>query len=118
VSLEIPSLVPWREIPELHDFAGTVEYRTEFNFSPSEKTRSVVLHLGEVYEAGRVRLNSEEVGDVWHYPYEIQVTDAVKPGRNTLEIAVPNILQNYEARAAPGYPRASRLLGPVTLTEH
>jgi hypothetical protein len=53
VSLEIPRLLPWREIPQLHDLAGTVGYRTEFTYTPAAGTQLVVLQLGEVSEAAR-----------------------------------------------------------------
>jgi len=39
----------------------------------------------------QVTLNVPDLGILWEPPFCVDVTDAVKPGRNTLEIRVANL---------------------------
>jgi hypothetical protein len=57
-----------------------------------------------VREAAVVLLNGKRVGVVWSPPYRIDVTDALQPGTNRLEIQVANLALNHLAgRALPDY---------------
>ena len=42
----------------------------------------------------RVRLNGRDLGVVWCAPWRVDVTDALKPGANVLEITVANLWIN------------------------
>ena len=50
----------------------------------------------------RVRLNKHELGVVWTAPWQVDVTAAVQPGANVLEVDVANLWPN-------------RLIGDATL---
>jgi len=54
----------------------------------------VWLDLGTVHEIARVRLNDKELGVVWCPPWRIDISDAVKSGKNVLEIEVANLWPN------------------------
>ena len=41
-----------------------------------------------------VRLNGMNLGIVWTAPWQLDITDAVKPGTNALEIRVTNLWPN------------------------
>lgn len=115
-SLSLNELKPWRELPELHDYAGVATYTTEFDWDGGlDGSESVVLSIGKPYELASVSLNGEALGAVWHYPYQLEITDALKSGSNQLQLEVPNVLLNYEAREQSHYPRPSGLLGPIEL---
>jgi len=137
VTLRLERLVSWRQIAELRRYAGSATYTTEFDL-PEKMCRpdvAVVLDLGEVYELANVEVNGHAVGTVWCGPFSIEVTDAVRPGRNQLRLEVPNQMKNSLersdgfARALGGdgkrspepdatadfYMRPSGLLGPVVL---
>ena len=60
------------------------------------------LHLGVVKNVARVRLNGKDLGTVWTAPWQVEITGAVKPGANVLEIEVANLWPN-------------RLIGDATL---
>jgi hypothetical protein len=57
-----------------------------------------------VKETAKVKLNGKELGVVWCHPWRVEITGAVKPGENQLEIEVVNLWPN-------------RLIGDTTLTE-
>ena len=54
----------------------------------------VRLRLGRVGCIARVRLNGQDQGVVWTAPWTIDLTGAVRPGSNLLEIDVANVWQN------------------------
>jgi hypothetical protein len=91
-----------------------------------------MLDLGRVEVSATVRVNGVPIGCRWSPPYRIDITRAVKPGTNHLEVDVTNIWFNrlsYDAGqpeeqrktwtisgpAKGGTPAPSGLLGPVTL---
>ena len=47
-----------------------------------------------VREMAEVRLNGKNLGVVWCPPWQVEITDAVKPGENVLEIDVVNLWPN------------------------
>jgi hypothetical protein len=87
----------------------------------------VVLSLGRVGVSAAVSVNGHRAGIVIFEPYELDITDAVAPGRNRLVISVANTLANYYSQfeeLANGKPfeggvvpehLASGLMGPVSL---
>lgn len=88
------SLTSWTESedPAIKYYSGTATYRTEFNVPAHEG--AVLLDLGAVDEMAKVRVNGIEVGTLWKPPYQIDITGAVKPGENTLEVDVVNVWLN------------------------
>ena len=42
----------------------------------------------------QVRLNGKDLGVVWTAPWQVEITDAVKPAGNRLEIDVVNLWPN------------------------
>ena len=80
------------------DFDGYGWYRVDFTvpeFAPDSK---VVLHFSSVDEACKVYVNGEQVLDrpypyqgdrnSWRTPFQIDITDVVKPGKNQLTVRV------------------------------
>ncbi len=54
-----------------------------------------LLRLSELHAAvARVRINGRDVGPLAWRPYELDVTDAIQPGENRIEIDVVNTLRN------------------------
>jgi hypothetical protein len=54
-----------------------------------------------IREAAIVLLNGKRVGDLWHPPYSIDLTSAIRPGDNTLELRVFNTAINELAGQPP-----------------
>jgi hypothetical protein len=49
-----------------------------------------VLDLGEVAVMAQVKLNGRDCGNAWKPPYRVDVSGALKAGRNELEVTVVN----------------------------
>lgn len=133
--LPLPRLVSWPDLdlpPEARAFSGTATYRTEFEIAPPAKDARVLLDLGRVEVAATVRINGKSIGCRWSPPYRLDITRAVKPGTNRLEVDVTNTWFNrlsYDAGqpeerrktwtisgpAKGGTPAPSGILGPVIL---
>ncbi len=126
-------------------FSGTATYCLTFDgrtatetldaakAEPTTKRNRIGLNLGMLREIGAVRLNGQNIGIVWEYPFRIDITDAVRPDENTLEIDVTNFWPNAligESKRPPeqrvyrtnvikfnddSLLKNSGLLGPVTL---
>lgn len=95
---EFPRLVSWtaHADPEIRHFSGTAAYRIEVNV-PADwlgKNRRVRLELGEVQLLPEVLVNGSSQGVWWTLPHAGDVTAALKPGRNSLEIRVTNLWVN------------------------
>ncbi len=116
----------WTEDEDTRYFSGVATYEREFVLPPeaSGKGRVVKLHFGEgtplreqprrygmqawldapVREAAVVFVNGRRAGSVWCPPYEVDVTEVLRPGKNTLRIQVANLAVNHMAgRALPDY---------------
>ncbi len=134
---DFPRLVSWTERPEpgIRFYAGTATYTTTFDLpaSSSNPASGIFLNLGDVRELAEVRLNGRPCGIVWTPPFRVNLTGALKPGPNKLEVDVVNFWPNRiigdatlpaEQRLtrtnirklAPDTPlMVSGLLGPVIL---
>lgn len=70
-----------------------------------------------------VKVNGKPVGHVWKFPYRLDITDAVNPAENQLEIQVTNLWPNRLIVAFTTWKWYSKddpllesgLLGPVRL---
>ncbi len=107
--------------PAIKHYSGIAIYRKSFSYQLSVISnqlsvgntdhRSLItdhsplfLHLGVVKNVARVRLNGKNLGTVWTAPWQVDISSAVKPGANTLEIEVANLWPN-------------RLIGDATLPQ-
>jgi hypothetical protein len=86
-------------------YSGAAYYHHSFELSKVKKGERVLLNLGNVIAIAKVRINGIAVGGVWTAPYKIDITRALKPGQNEMEIKVTNNWIN-------------RLIGDHKLPEH
>jgi hypothetical protein len=96
-------------------FSGTATYSKELNV-PRDWLRPgarVVLDLGSVKEIAEVVVNGKPVGGVlWKAPYTADMTAALVPGTNRLEVKVTNLWVNrIVGDAQPGVSRRFTFLG-------
>jgi hypothetical protein len=93
---EFPALVSWTERPEpgIKHYSGTAVYSKDFGMPEAVGGSRIRLDLGRVRELAEVRLNGKSCGIVWAPPFSVDVTGALKPGVNRLEIEVVNFWPN------------------------
>ncbi len=96
--LTVPELQSWHESdnPGVQHFSGIATYRTAVEWKGAAGS-AATLDLGRVAEVCQVRVNGADAGIGWHAPYRFDVTDLLKPGKNTLEIDVANLWHNRVA---------------------
>jgi hypothetical protein len=123
-----------RPEPEIKYYSGTATYRKQFELKPGIATSKarLFLDLGTVKNVAHVRLNGRDLGAVWTAPWRVEITDALQPTGNTLEIDVVNLWPNRLVgdAALPAEKRYTKtnvsfgkdrpllpsgLLGPVTV---
>jgi hypothetical protein len=87
---------PWTELgPDGVGFAGVGTYATEVDVPAGLLDgRAVVLSFGDVGDLARVRVNGTDCGVVWTEPWELDVTAALRAGRNTVAVEVANAWMN------------------------
>lgn len=95
-SVMFSQLIPWNEHPHegIKYFSGTATYRTTFDLDKKQARQPIRLQLGLVKHVAHVRLNGRSLGVVWTDPWTVDLTGAVKPGKNELEIEVTNLWVN------------------------
>ncbi len=91
-------LVDWTQRPEegIKFYSGKAVYRKSFDV-PGLTARSpgkIYLEFGAVHDLAEVRLNGKNLGVVWTAPWRVEITGAVKPVGNELEIDVVNLWPN------------------------
>lgn len=91
-------------------FAGVARHRQTVEI-PSEYVEGHRLYLdpGEVHDCCRVLVNGQEVDIRLWTPFEVEITDYVKPGANEIVVEVANSLVNLYDKQS----RTSGLIGPA-----
>ncbi|MCJ8210002.1 DNA-binding protein [Mucilaginibacter sp. RS28] len=74
-------------------YSGTAVYRQQFNFKNSGSGKTYI-DLGKVTNLATVIVNGVDCGNAWTPPYRVDITKALKPGMNQLEIQVTNTWAN------------------------
>ena len=94
-----PELKSWTESENegIKYFSGTARYEKNFihEMHASEYPEAkIYLDLGDLSHVAEVWLNDKPLGITWSKPYRFDVTEAIKPGINTLKIEVANTWSN------------------------
>jgi len=86
-------------------YSGAAYYHQRFELSKVKNGERVLLNLGNDIAIAKVKINGMGIGGLWTAPYKIDITKALKTGKNELEIKVVNNWIN-------------RLIGDHQLPEH
>ncbi|MCL4401223.1 MAG: hypothetical protein M1436_00975 [Acidobacteria bacterium] len=94
-AVRFEKLQDWTARPEegIKYYSGTAIYRTAFTAPPAARGR-MILELGAVREFAEVRLNGIDLGVQWKRPFRFDISSALKPGENKLEVRVTNLWPN------------------------
>jgi alpha-L-rhamnosidase len=136
-TITLDKLISWSDSDDLgvKYFSGTGTYAKSIIAKADwlKKGANVWIDLGDVKNLAEVWLNGKSLGVVWHAPYRVNLTGALKPGANELKVAVinawvnrligdeqPGVTTKYTFTPMKPYKaksplQASGLLGPVKL---
>ena len=97
---------------ELPDFTGNVRYTAEIIL---EKGKHRIIDLGNVGQTAEVKLNGKYIGTRIYAPYRFDISDAVKDGKNVLEVVTANtcVFEERDQFSRFMLIRPTGLLGPV-----
>ncbi|WP_372783518.1 glycosyl hydrolase [Phenylobacterium sp.] len=118
--------------PGIKYFSGVATYRKTFRVDAGSAGRKTLLDLGAIGDIAEVSVNGLPLGTAWQAPYRIDVSKALRPGENRVEVKVADLWVNrligdkqpgakkITFTTAPTYNadaplRPSGLIGPVTL---
>jgi hypothetical protein len=97
-SATFDKLISWNDSSDagVKYFSGAGTYTKTVQASADwfRKGSHLWLDLGDVKNLAEVTVNGKDLGVVWHTPYRIDVTSALKPGANQVSIKVINAWVN------------------------
>lgn len=95
ITLKQQQLFDWSQSDDdrIRYFSGHARYTTTFKQQKKPAGR-VWLSLPDVKDIAHVWVNGQDCGLAWTAPYEVDITQALKTGQNTLEIEVVNTWHN------------------------
>ncbi len=97
--IKLDKLISWTDSSDegVKYFSGTATYSKDIQVSGSwlRDGSKLLLDLGKVDDIAQVAVNGKALEEIlWKPPYRIDVTSAVKPGANHIEIKVTNLWPN------------------------
>ena len=87
------TLKSWSKLG-LPGYSGSGTYRKVFRIPPGANGKQVLLNLGAVRYSATLKVNGRDLGARAWPPFEWNITAALRPGENTLEIEVRNTAAN------------------------
>ncbi|MEX0611192.1 MAG: glycosylhydrolase-like jelly roll fold domain-containing protein, partial [Pirellulales bacterium] len=100
-------------------YSGGIRYVRRIQLSDVGQSHEVSLDLGDVRTSAEVKINGRSLGVRLARPFVFDLSEAIQPGDNEIEVEVLNTLANYMSAGHSKYvfesQTVSGLLGPVTL---
>jgi hypothetical protein len=98
VRVTLDNLSAWNESADagVKYFSGTGTYTKSVQAPAAwfQTGATLWLDLGDVKNIAEVTVNGKLLGVVWKKPFRVNVTGALKPGANTVEVKVTNLWVN------------------------
>jgi hypothetical protein len=138
-SITLDKLISWPDSTDkgVKYFGGEGTYTKAIQASPDwfKNGATLWIDLGDVKNIAVVTVNGKELGTVWHAPFRVDATSALKPGANEVSVRVTNawvnrIIGDLQPDATTKYTfvawksykadsplLASGLLGPVAVVQ-
>jgi len=81
---------------DIRHFSGTATYTKSFNVQEIwlKEDHRIMLDLGRVGMIAEIKVNDTDLGILWSEPYALDITKALNPGENILEVKVTNVWWN------------------------
>lgn len=124
--ITLPALIDLKDHSDtdIRHHSGSIVYTSKITL-PADWARTAdrtMLDLGQVEVAATVSVNGRDLGTLWAAPYQMDVTDALRPGPNTVRIRVDNSWANrlIGDEALPqtdGYPVSEDWVSPHQMVD-
>ena len=91
-SIRFDKLIDWtrHDEPGIRHYSGKAVYDIAFQLGEQTKNQRTFLNLGRVKDLAEVRLNGRRLGVLWCSPWRVEITAALQPGQNSLQVTVVN----------------------------
>ena len=95
ITLQNQQLFDWSQHADdkIRYFSGHARYSTTFKQQGKVEGRAW-LSFPNVKDIAHIWVNGKDCGIAWTAPYEVEITEALKKGKNTIEIEVVNTWHN------------------------
>jgi biotin operon repressor len=90
------SLKSWSEAADnkIKYYSGTALYTKSFEWKETTAFPKIGLSIAGIANIATIKINGKICGTLWTPPYRIDISSALKPGINTIEIEVANTWAN------------------------
>lgn len=93
--LKIDKLFDWStsENDQIKYYSGTASYQKELVWKGKTGDK-IWLDLGTIANIAEVSINGKDCGTLWTFPYKVDISEALKKGKNTVVIKITNTWAN------------------------
>ncbi|SEO66482.1 alpha-L-rhamnosidase [Flavobacterium sp. CF108] len=74
-------------------YSGTVVYKKEFDWKGKD-TNKIWIDLGKISNIAEIKINGKDCGTLWTFPFKTDISQALKKGKNIIEINITNTWAN------------------------
>ena len=94
--VDLDSLISWTGLTDnrVKYYSGTAVYSNSFEWKTATVPKSIWLSLERIENIATIKVNGKNCGTLWTPPYRVNISGALKPGNNTIEITVANTWAN------------------------
>jgi hypothetical protein len=75
-------------------YSGTAKYVNHFMVKNISNINIAKISFDSIFNIATIKINGIDCGTLWTPPYELDITKALKPGENKIEIEVTNTWRN------------------------
>lgn len=90
----LDAMVFWTLDSTTHDYWGKATYAFDFDLMSEQINSCQILHLDQVRDWVRVKINGQDLGIVWSLPYQINIPPGILKSKNHIELEVMNVSAN------------------------
>jgi hypothetical protein len=98
-------------------YSGTATYHQSFHLGTVDTSSNYFLSVTDVRDLAEVIINHQSCGVIWTYPYQLDISKAIKKGNNDIVIKVTNTWHNRMIynNTLPGAQRVTWTNAPFRL---
>ncbi len=112
VSVQNSPLFDWRDRKEFQFKSDEGVYTSTFTLASKKPTAHYFIDLGKVFFCAAVSINGRPVGKRLFAPYQLDITEFVKAGKNQVEVRITTTRRNeFVGEGVKGNPKYAQFKG-------